>query len=297
MDTIKLLRAYPHLLFADNGDLIRNADEHVFRAIIQTFPGLVQALQPYIDERLGTKTFNPDLFRYKLQFESIESAQSYIAECGAATTYDLFFDYTKQMIPTATSYVKAFKVFPTGEMLYPMPNEFVKQIVQNGTGSEMAIAIYLMEHHKLIEQHDLFHPNQLNQSLSKVSLAARNHRIEELTYLESKGYKYFVPAHVIEQLEPFAVEAIEIAKRTGLHPSFRISLNHRYQSYIPDTQSRMSRQHRDALMPRSSSRSVSPSRSRSSSRSSSVPVESGILRSQLVPRPKMKAATQAEVMR
>lgn len=256
-------------MFENN--FIMNLDQEMFDWVITEFEHLHDVLKHYIELRTGVREFDSYKFSHLLEYEGVDEAIVYLKNFpDYELQYSDFFDY-ERLINNSVEFIKKTKIHPVGEIICPMPDDFI--IALNLRASHQT-ARYLIEHHTLIAQHDLFFKDDFETI--PAAIEKMNVSLDELSFLEQKGYKMYVTHHHVMNAKSFdeSKEILNIAERTEYPRNFINGIKGEIRKYgmsLPKFRSLVNqqifefeRQSRSTMnLTRSQYRSISPVRSRS----------------------------------
>lgn len=205
------LCAYPNMLFK-NG-LIQNVSDATFEWIQRTFEYMEDALAPLVQQRNGEHHFFVYEFRYILEYKGVQAALDYVtltqpeqlnmSELKLAST-DGNIESMK-FIKNAFEFIEQYGQCP--EIDVPLNDEEAQDLVQ--TGVSIDAQSYLVCYGLLKQQYDIFYPNH-NMPIRNMIMD-----IDDMEFLESRGYKNFVNILSVHELCDF-----DVAERTGYPPNF-----------------------------------------------------------------------------
>jgi len=215
-----IIKAYPCVLFRD--DLALKLSDAMFDWLVTDMPHLSSILEPYVEKRKGNKVFNSYVFGYKLEYTSVNEAIDYFKQFNETHDFEDFVEDGEELKNSA-EYIRASKLLPDDEPFCPLSDEFVRALVENFY-SEQKLVKYLFEQNMLIKQHDIVFSKP--SGLVPERALKSNLSVDEMKFLEGRGYRTFVPSSCV-----FTEEAMQIAERTGYHEGFTKLLTQRMKDY------------------------------------------------------------------
>lgn len=266
-----IIKAYPCVLFRD--DFALKLSDEMFDWVVSDLPHLSSILEPYVEKRKGKKVFNSYVFGYKLEYLGVKETLDYFKQFDETHDFSDFIENGAELKNSA-EYLKVSKLVPDDDLICVVSDEFVRALVENNY-SEKKLVHYLFEFGMLIKQHDIIFDKPSGLVPERALKSGLS--IDEMKFLEERGYRTFVPSNCV-----FEEEAMQIAERTGYHEGFTKLLSQRMKDYgmtLPKFTAMLEKRNEEirkvskfAQRPTMSStklRSLSPARFKSPTRSKS----------------------------